>query len=55
MHELEFEITRLRVLMNQAFDDGDEVTGDYYIDEIDILAKILNSGMSKEEYAKWFT
>jgi len=53
MHELEFEITRLRVLMNQAFDDGDEVTGDYYIDEIDILAKILNSGMSKEEYAKW--
>ena len=53
MHELEFEITRLRVLMNQAFDDGDEVTGDYYIDEIDILAKILNSGMSKEEYARW--
>jgi hypothetical protein len=51
--ELEIEIKRLRVLMNQAFDDGDEVTGDHYIDEIDVLAKILNSGMSQEEYAKW--
>jgi hypothetical protein len=55
MHELELEIKRLRVLMNQAFDDGDEVTGDYYIDEIDLLAKILNSGMSKTEYQKWLT
>lgn len=55
LHELELEIKRLRTLMNQAFDDGDEVTGDFYIDEIDILAKILNSGMSKEEYTKWLT
>ena len=53
MHELEFEIKRLRVLMLQSFDDGDEVTGDEYVDEIDVLAKILNSGMSKAEYAKW--
>lgn len=52
-HELEFEIKRLRVLMLQAFDDGDEILGDYYIDEIDVLAKILNSGMSRSEYAKW--
>ena len=53
MHELELEIKRLRVLMLQSFDDGDEVTGDEYVDEIDVLAKILNSGMSKAEYAKW--
>ena len=53
MHELEIEIKRLRVLMLQAYDDGDEVTGDYYVDEISVLAKILNSGMSKDEYAKW--
>ena len=52
-HELEFEIKRLRVLMLQAFDDGDEILGDHYIDEIDVLAKILNSGMSRSEYAKW--
>ena len=53
MHELEIEIKRLRVLMLQAFDDGDEINGDQYYNEIDVLAKILNSGMSKEEYAKW--
>jgi hypothetical protein len=52
-HELEFEVIRLRVLMNQAFDDGDEVAGDSYIDEIDVLAKILNSGMDQDEYTKW--
>ena len=33
MRELEIEIKRLRVLMNQAFDDGDEIAGDSYIDE----------------------
>ena len=54
MNELEIEIKRLRVLMLQAYDDdGDEVLGDYYGDEISQLAKILNSGMSKDEYAKW--
>ena len=53
MRELEIEIIRLRVLMNQAFDDGDEVAGDSYIDEIDVLAKILNSGMDQDEYTKW--
>ena len=53
MRELELEIIRLRVLMNQAFDDGDEVAGDSFIDEIDILAKILNSGMSQDEYTRW--
>ena len=53
MRELELEIIRLRVLMNQAFDDGDEVAGDSYIDEIDVLAKILNSGMDQDEYTKW--
>ena len=55
MRELEIEIIRLRVLMNQAFDDGDEIAGDSYIDEIDVLAKILNSGMSKDEYARWMS
>ena len=55
MRELEIEIKRLRVLMNQAFDDGDEIAGDSYIDEIDVLAKILNSGMSKDEYARWMS
>ena len=55
LHELELEIKRLRVLMNQAFDDGDELTGDELIDEIDILAKILNSGMSKDEYTNWMS
>jgi hypothetical protein len=53
MRELEIEVKRLRVLMLQAYDDGDEVLGDYYGDEVSELAKILNSGMSKDEYAKW--
>ena len=36
------EIKRLRVEMNEAYDNGDPELGDYLIDEIDILAKIYN-------------
>ena len=46
-HELEKERKYLLKLMNQAFDDGDEVLGDEYLDE---LAKIINSNMTKLQY-----
>jgi len=49
------EIKRLRVEMNEAFDNGDPELGDYLIDEIDILAKIYNSGLSYDEYQRWVT
>jgi hypothetical protein len=47
------EIKRLRVEMNEAYDNGDPELGDYLIDEIDILAKIYNSGLSYDEYQRW--
>jgi hypothetical protein len=49
-HELEKERKYLVKLMNQAFDDGDEVLGDEYLDELDELAKIINSNMTKLQY-----
>jgi len=49
-HELEQERKYLVKLMNQAFDDGDEVLGDEYLDELDEIAKIINSGVTKLQY-----
>tara|TARA_B100001063_G_C16280110_1_gene318770 strand:- start:79 stop:441 length:363 start_codon:yes stop_codon:yes gene_type:complete len=49
-HELEQERKHLVKLMNQAFDDGDEILGDEYLDELDEIAKIINSGMTKLQY-----
>ena len=49
-HELEQERKHLVKLMNQAFDDGDELLGDEYLDELDELAKIINSGITKLQY-----
>ena len=49
------EIKRLRVEMNEAYDNGDPELGDYLIDEIDVLAKIYNSGLDYDEYQRWIT
>jgi hypothetical protein len=55
MNELEKEIKRLRVVLLEALDNNNDTTADFYIDEISLLAKILNSGMSKAEYQVWLT
>ena len=47
------EIKRLRIEMNEAYDNGRDNLGDYLLDKIDILAKIYNSGLGYDEYERW--
>ena len=50
IHELESERKYLVKLMTQAYDKGDEELGDEYGDELDVIAKIMNSGLTKKQY-----
>ena len=44
------ELEEVRIKMIEALDNGDDDLYDEYADIVSDLAKILNSGMSKERY-----
>ena len=49
-YKIEQEIKELRIPMIEAYDLGNESLGDDFADLISELAKICNSGLSKEKY-----
>tara|TARA_B110000879_G_scaffold85495_1_gene118060 strand:+ start:160 stop:525 length:366 start_codon:yes stop_codon:yes gene_type:complete len=49
-YKIEQEIKELRIPMIEALDNNDDKLADEYIDLIDELANICNSGLSKEKY-----
>ena len=49
-YKIEQEIKELRIPMIEALDNNDDKLADEYIDLIDELASICNSGLSKEKY-----
>jgi hypothetical protein len=51
--ELEREIVGLRKIYIEAIDSGDEVAENEMADAIDYLAKVINSGFTKEQYDQW--
>ena len=53
--ELEKEIVELRKGYIEAIDSGDEATENELADAIDYLAKVINSGFTKEQYDQWIS
>jgi len=49
-HELEQERKYLVKLRDQALDDGNEMLADELCDELSVIAKIINSGLTKLQY-----
>tara|TARA_R110000787_G_scaffold77455_1_gene170159 strand:+ start:117 stop:479 length:363 start_codon:yes stop_codon:yes gene_type:complete len=49
-HELEQERKYLVKLRDQALDDGNEMLADELCDELSVIAKIMNSGLTKLQY-----
>ena len=46
------ELEEARIKMLEALDNDDDILYDEYVDIVSDLAKIINSGMSKEAYFK---
>lgn len=53
--ELEREIVELRKGYIEAIDSGDEATENELADAIDYLAKVINSGFTKEQFDQWIS